>query len=105
MREALIILPDVNHGATERLKCRLLSTFGGYTAHEVTGAWYDPHTGIIHHDTSKVFTVAADDQDSHCMLDIRNIAMEAGRMAGQISVYVRGFDGEVEFVNCSHMEG
>jgi hypothetical protein len=104
MREAVIILPDVNHGATERLKRRLLATFGGYTVHRAQGAWRDPKTRNNYYDDSDVFTIGADDQDGHCMLDIRDIAMEVGRMAGQISVYVRGFDGEVEFVNCSHME-
>lgn len=101
MREAVIILPRANASATATLRARLLAAFGGYTEHKARGAWRDPDTGKIHFDNSSVFAVAVDDENGGHMLNIRDMAMEAGKLAGQISVYVKGFDGNVEFVNCA----
>jgi hypothetical protein len=103
IREASIILPRVHKEATFSLREGLLDRFGGYTEHEADGAWRDPQTGIVHIDYNSVFTIAVDDDDGSHMLDLRDLAMNAGTQAGQISVYVRGFDGHVEFVNCDHM--
>ena len=101
MREAVIILPRVNAFATKYMRHTLLDTFGGYTEHKATGAWRDPADGRVYKDHNGVFTVGVDDVTGEHMPALRNIAMQAGEMAGQISVYLKGFDGNVEFVNCS----
>ncbi len=104
MREAVIILPRTYKHATLSLREGLLDTFGGYTEHEADGVWRDPTTGKVYVDHNSVFTVAVDDDDGRHMIDLRNLAMAAGTQAKQISVYLRGFDGNVEFVNCNHAE-
>lgn len=101
MREACIILPRVSPRATESLQEGLLNRFGGFTEHDAIGAWRDPATNKVHLDHNSVFTIAIDDTDGMHMLDLRDLAMAAGEAAGQISVYLRGFDGNVEFVNCA----
>lgn len=101
MREAVIVLPRVHKDATEYLRTELLEAFGGYTEHEADGVWRDPADRKVYVDHNSIFTIGADEDNTGLdMLTIRNLAMFAGQKAGQISVYVRGFDGAVEFVNC-----
>ena len=99
MREAQIILSNVSPFATTALRVRLRDTFGGYTQHIASGVWRDPATNIVHDDINHVFTVAAELPDL-AMAKLREIAREAGRASNQVCVYLKGFDGEVEFVAC-----
>jgi len=97
MREASIILPHtMSHEPHTAMRHLLLTHFGGYTTHEVSGAWRDPDTGIVHNDQSTCFIVASNTGPNM----LYHIAEECGKMAGQICVYVKGFDGEVTFVQC-----
>ena len=106
MREAQIIMPRDCAQAIAHLRTRLLDTFGGYTQHEATGAWRAPD-GKVHYDHHHVFTVASDgvwnDQRTyqHGMNCLRAICRDIGREADQQCVYLRGFDGEVGFVDCA----
>ena len=100
MREASIILPHtMSHEPHTAMRHLLLTHFGGYTTHEVSGAWRDPDTGIVHNDQSTMFLIGADPTAANLAL-LHFIAKECGNMAGQICVYVKGFDGEVQFVQC-----
>jgi len=101
MREATIILPFTMTAEPHiLLRKRLLATFGGYTEHEASGTWIDP-AGVEHRDRSLVFTIAVRERPFDCSyLNLTQFAREAGRLARQQCVYVRGFDGEVEFIDC-----
>lgn len=106
MREAQIIMPRDNSQAIAHLRLRLLDIFGGYTQHEATGAWRAPD-GAVHYDNHLVFTVASDGilWNGHNFWlgpreELRSICRDIGREAHQQCVYLRGFDGEVELVNC-----
>ena len=100
MREASIILPHAgNRQSHDLLHGLLLQHFGGYTAQAVIGAWRDPATAIVHNDQSTMFLIGADPTAANLAL-LHFIAKECGNMAGQICVYVKGFDGEVTFVQC-----
>jgi hypothetical protein len=82
------------------LQRHLLDYFGGYTEHHAIGAWRDPATGKVYHDNSAVFTVAVEATNASSMRALTHMAKTCGALAGQICVYVRGFDGEVELISC-----
>ena len=95
MREYVIILPRTEAYACEWLRTQLLDLFGGYTEHEATGAWRAPNDEVIYDDNS-VFTVATDRLDA--MTEFRHLALTAGRIGNQQSVYLKSPEGLVEFV-------
>ena len=98
MREAQIILPQTMTAQPAiELRKALLATFGGYTEHAATGAWRDPATEIVHRDHHTVFTVAGEPWQWH---EVAGAAITAGRMAKQVCIYVRDFDGFIHFLDC-----
>ena len=101
MREAQIILPQTMTAQPAiELRKALLATFGGYTEHVATGAWRDPATEIVHRDHHTVFTVAGEPRQWH---ELAGAAIAVGRMAKQVCIYARDFDGFIHFLDCKEI--
>jgi hypothetical protein len=108
MREARIILPRTDNAGHSvyhvhmLLRTRLARTFGGYTATEVSGGWIDGN-GKLYHDDSYAYDVAIPDGKpadiGYSVSMLRDIAIEAGKLAGQKSVYVRYPEGTVQIID------
>src|SRR5689334_731771 len=98
MREATIILPY--HAIEARkLEADLLHYFGGFTAIPCQGSWVDDTTGTRYDDTGHIYMVAMDDtlpNDAR----LERIAVEAGALADQLSVYIRFANGDVAIRPC-----
>lgn len=78
------------------LQARLLSTYGGYTAHETIGAWQDGET--VYHDRSLTYSVAMENHGLN-VETFREIAVNAGGMAKQLAVFIVLPCGTVEIVS------
>ena len=100
MKEFTIIMPRDAGFAAEWLRTQFLDNFGGYTEHEATGAWRDP-TGVVIFDHNAVFTVATDRLDA--VTEFRHLALTAGRIGNQQSVYLKSPEGLVEFIDTADM--
>lgn len=101
MREASILLPTRNNDGMAVISAHaivanaLLDNFGGFTEESVRGQWLD--NGRVYSDESIRYTVAATDTpDNRAKLEAT--ARQACADAEQICLYVRGFDGIVQFV-------
>jgi hypothetical protein len=101
MREASVILPDPDtmgaHAIRQGniyLKKELVSHFGGYTVHKAQGAWRD-NDGQIVYDDNMIYTIAMDDtaENRH---RLQQVAISAGVIAEQDTIYVRLPSGDVE---------
>lgn len=102
MREIKFILPfapdaepGVNHGG-DYAEAELLNAAGGFTVHEVFGAWLDEDR-VKHTDKSLQFTVAIDEE--RVLARVYAIAIAAARMNKQQALYWVNRDGETEIIS------
>lgn len=100
MREGRIILPVFSNagkdmdGLHTKLQDALVAAFGGFTATQGDGGWFNPTTRKVQQEDVVVYDVAAEEGHStHVLLD--SIADMLLRGSDQYSVYVRYPDGNV----------
>lgn len=101
MREGRIILPVFSNTGKDldalhtQVQDALVAAFGGFTATQSYGGWYDTATGRPQKEDVVVYDVAAEEGYSTNML-LDSVVDHIFRNSDQHSVYVRYPDGEVK---------
>jgi hypothetical protein len=104
IREGRIILPMKDNSGNDisstllSLQERLTDEFGGVTIMPGVGLWKD--AGTVQREDVANFLVAGENTIGNNAL-LRAIAAAHGELAGQKTVYVRAFDGDVRFIDTS----
>jgi hypothetical protein len=102
MREGLINLPKYDNAGkpldtvTEGLLSALTDAFGGVTAIDAQGSW--KHDGKLYREPVTQLVVAYDPHSDRDNQTLRNLAVAAGTVTGQLAMYVRYASGEVEII-------
>lgn len=107
LREARIVMPRaVPQGS---LGSNLIASFGGYTRTDGSGFWRDPEDGAVVREPVYVYDIAVEvpiGLSNAMKMDklLKDIAMEAGRIAKQKTVYLRYPGGEVSILQVTPTE-
>ena len=96
LREARIVMPtlrgtgqlETSHTAHGELRHQLIEAFGGYTATDGTGGWFDGQER--HLETVMVYDVAIEAERDATWDTLFQIAMKAGHELGQQAVQLAG---------------
>lgn len=84
--------------AQHQVEALLVDRFGGFTRHESTGGWKDPH-GTVVHEHGASYEVLADVAETKARADAHEIARAARVAFKQDSVLLRVVPTQAEFVN------
>lgn len=97
MRECKFILPKAA-GDHFKLRKQLCFAFGGFTTYEAAGGWMpEPDSPRIEMEEHHIYVVAVHDGDAESQL--RQFAVDWGRIMAQVELYFVNRNGEVEFIN------